>query len=134
DQAYRARPGGPMDERMAGKQLSRTGLTLIAIFKLVKTAGLIAVGVVALTIARDESERILAHWEAVLSLAPGHRLVHAAIAKIAGLEPRQLIEISVGTFLYAAVFSVEGVGLLLQKRWAEYVTSGVTVSFIPLEL
>ena len=32
------------------------------------------------------------------------------------------------------MFAVEGVGLLLEKRWAEYVTLGVTISFIPIEV
>ena len=35
---------------------------------------------------------------------------------------------------YAALFSVEGVGLLLRKRWAEWMTVIVTGSFIPFEL
>jgi uncharacterized membrane protein (DUF2068 family) len=116
------------------KELGRGWLTAIAIFKLVKAAGLIAIGVIALTIAKGDSERALAHWEALISLSPGHRLLHQAIAKIGGLEPRQLAEIGVGTFVYAAVFLVEGMGLILKKGWAEYVTSGVTLSFIPLEV
>ena len=36
--------------------------------------------------------------------------------------------------VYAAVFSVEGVGLWMQKRWAEWVTTVITASLIPLEL
>ena len=39
----------------------------------------------------------------------------------------------IGTLLYAIVFAVEGVGLLLGKTWAEYLTTGVTVSFLPIE-
>ncbi len=34
----------------------------------------------------------------------------------------------------AALFATEGIGLLMQKRWAEYFTSIVTASFIPLEI
>ena len=119
---------------MPEKELGRGWLVAIAVFKLVKATALIALGIVALTMAHGDSERSFAHWEAVVSFAPGHRLLHHAIAKIAGLEPRQLAEFGVGTFVYAAVFLVEGFGLLLQKHWAEYVTSGVTLSFIPLEL
>lgn len=32
------------------------------------------------------------------------------------------------------MFAVEGTGLLLRKRWAEYLTTGVTASLVPLEL
>jgi len=42
--------------------------------------------------------------------------------------------LAVGTFVYAAVFLVEGTGLLLRKRWAEYLTTIVTASFVPFEL
>jgi uncharacterized membrane protein (DUF2068 family) len=34
----------------------------------------------------------------------------------------------------AALFLVEGLGLLARKRWAEYFTIGITGSFIPLEV
>jgi uncharacterized membrane protein (DUF2068 family) len=40
----------------------------------------------------------------------------------------------VGTLLYAIVFAIEGVGLLLEKTWAEYLTTAVTVSFLPIEV
>ena len=39
------------------------------------------------------------------------------------------------TFLaYAAVFLVEGLGLLFRKRWAEWLTVVVTASFVPVEI
>jgi uncharacterized membrane protein (DUF2068 family) len=47
---------------------------------------------------------------------------------------RKLEEISVGTFFYASLFLTDGTGLVLGKRWAEYFTSIVTGSFIPLEI
>jgi uncharacterized membrane protein (DUF2068 family) len=36
--------------------------------------------------------------------------------------------------VYAAVFLVEGVGLLLRRRWAEYLTVIATASLLPLEV
>jgi uncharacterized membrane protein (DUF2068 family) len=38
------------------------------------------------------------------------------------------------TLGYAAVFAVEGVGLWMEKRWAEWLTVIITSSLIPLEL
>jgi uncharacterized membrane protein (DUF2068 family) len=38
------------------------------------------------------------------------------------------------TLTYAAVFAVEGVGLWMQRRWAEWLTTIITASLIPLEL
>jgi len=37
------------------------------------------------------------------------------------------------TLAYAAVFAVEGVGLWMEKRWAEWLTVIITASLIPLE-
>jgi uncharacterized membrane protein (DUF2068 family) len=38
------------------------------------------------------------------------------------------------TLSYAAVFAIEGIGLWMQKRWAEWLTTIITASLIPLEV
>ena len=107
----------------------------IALFKLVKSAALIALGVGALMLVHDgDAYSTLCHVVSELRLDPDNRAIHAAISKISGLDARRLGELSVGTFVYAAVFLVEGTGLLLRKRWAEYLTTVVTGSFIPFEI
>jgi uncharacterized membrane protein (DUF2068 family) len=50
------------------------------------------------------------------------------------VSPKQLKELSAGTFIYAAVLLTEGLGLLLRKHWAEYFTVISTGIFIPLEI
>ena len=50
------------------------------------------------------------------------------------LSPDRLRAIAGGMFFYAGLLGVEGVGLLLGKRWAEYFTVVATVALIPLEL
>ena len=57
-----------------------------------------------------------------------------ALAALLHLNPKQLALLTVGTLLYAVLFSVEGVGLWGAKVWAEYLTIVATASFIPLEL
>jgi uncharacterized membrane protein (DUF2068 family) len=42
--------------------------------------------------------------------------------------------LSVGTFFYSALFLLEGTGLALAKRWAEYLTIVTTASLMPVEL
>jgi uncharacterized membrane protein (DUF2068 family) len=64
----------------------------------------------------------------------GHRLVRRAVARLASLDVRELRALAIATFSYAALFAVEGAGLLMRKRWAEWLTVVVTASFIPLEL
>lgn len=112
------------------------GLILaIALFKLVKSAALITLGVGALMLVHDgNAYSTLRHVVSELRLDPDNHAIHAAISKISGLDARRLEELSIGTFVYAVVFLVEGTGLLLRKRWAEYLTIVVTGSFIPFEI
>jgi uncharacterized membrane protein (DUF2068 family) len=53
---------------------------------------------------------------------------------LAKVDDHKLRELSVGTFIYSAVFLTEGTGLALGKRWAEYFTIITTSSFLPLEI
>jgi len=109
-------------------------LLLIAIFKLVKALLLIAVGIGALKFLHRDLSATVLHWTRVLRVDPDNRFIHAALAKLFHATPRQLRELSIGTFLYAGLFSIEGVGLLLRKRWAEYMTIVTTGGLIPLEV
>ena len=58
----------------------------------------------------------------------------AALAKASHLRPQQIKELGLGSFLYAALFLVEGTGLWLEKRWGEWVTVIITSSLVPVEL
>jgi uncharacterized membrane protein (DUF2068 family) len=55
------------------------------------------------------------------------------MTKVAHLSPNRGL-VLIGTACYGLLFCVEGVGLLLQKRWAEYLTVIATGSFVPLEI
>jgi uncharacterized membrane protein (DUF2068 family) len=122
------------DERNERRERRSIGLTIIAVGKLLKTASLLVLGVVALTLARGSPQHALVHWANLIRIDPNNHFVHHAIAKLAGTTPHRLHELGLGTFLYAALFATEGLGLWFQKRWAEYFTIGITGSFIPLEV
>lgn len=110
-------------------------LFAIALFKLVKAITLIAIGIAALSLSRDaDALTTIRHLVREVGIDPSHRLVDGAISKVSGLDHRRLEALGIGTFVYAAVFLVEGTGLLLRKRWAEYLTVFVTASFIPFEI
>ncbi|HYP74840.1 MAG TPA: DUF2127 domain-containing protein [Polyangiaceae bacterium] len=110
-------------------------LIAIALFKLVKAILLIALGVGAFSLLFEhDTVRTLRTTLGELGMNPRQPLISKAIAKVSGLDHRRLEEVGVGTFIYAIVFLVEGTGLLLRRRWAEYLTVVVTASFIPFEL
>ncbi len=110
-------------------------LIAIAVFKLFKAILLIALGVGAFSLVLGgDAVHTLRHVLTELGVDPGRPLLVKGIAKVSGIDHRKLELVGVGTFVYAAVFLVEGVGLLLRRRWAEYLTSIVTASFIPFEI
>jgi uncharacterized membrane protein (DUF2068 family) len=111
-----------------------TLLVLIGIFKLFKALMLIAVGIGALKFLHKDVGSTVTHWIQVLRVDPDNRFVHNLLAKIFRVTPKQLRELSLGTFLYAGLFAIEGTGLLLRKRWAEYFTIVTTSGLIPLEV
>jgi uncharacterized membrane protein (DUF2068 family) len=107
-------------------------IRLIALFKLVKAAMLIALGAGALSMRHDHSS--IGTWIHALAADPHGTYVAELIARISSLDAHHLVEIGVGSLVYAGVFLVEGAGLLLRKIWAEVLTVIITTSFIPLEV
>lgn len=110
------------------------GLRLIGALKLASALLLGAAGVGVFRLwnhdLADAAERLVLQ----LRLDPDNRLVHALVSQAAGISPDQLKAIGAGTLFYSLLESLEGVGLLLKRRWAEYLTILATVLLLPVEL
>jgi uncharacterized membrane protein (DUF2068 family) len=109
-------------------------LFLIGVFKLFKALLLIVAGIGAIKLLHKDLASTAMHWVQVLRVDPENRYIHGVLVRIFRVTPKQLRELSVGTFIYAGLFLTEGFGLLLRKHWAEYFTIITTGLFIPLEL
>jgi uncharacterized membrane protein (DUF2068 family) len=109
-------------------------LRLIALFKLLKAALLIAVGIGALRLIHGDVVSFVAEWVARLGLDPGSRYVGRFLLKAAALTPNKIKELAAGSFIYAAFFLTEGVGLWLVKRWAVWFSIIITTSLLPFEV
>jgi uncharacterized membrane protein (DUF2068 family) len=109
-------------------------IRLIALFKLLKAVLLIAVGVGAFKLVHTDITGVLAEWVARMGLDPGSRYVGRAILKSATLTPNKIKDLAVGSFIYAALFLTEGIGLWLVKRWAEWFSIIITSSLVPVEI
>ena len=109
-------------------------IRLIAVFKLLKAATLIAVGVGVLKLVHTDPSGTVERWTEVLGVKPGGRYVDLALGKLANVSPHRMRELGVGSFVYAGLFLTEGLGLWLGKRWAEWFTVVITASLIPLEV
>ncbi len=116
------------------KRSRGTGLVLIGAYKLLEAAALflIAVGLLRY-LHRDISEPIL-HWVHLLRMDPDNRYIHKVLNKVFSVSPKQIRELSLGSFVYAGLRLIEGAGLVLRKRWAEYLVVVITAIFIPLEM
>ena len=119
---------------MTGKKAHGRGLRVIAAFKLLKAVALIAVGVGALRLVHKDVAAIAEHWINVFQVDPHNHFIDLLLEKLSILDDRRLKELSIGTFAYAVIFLAEGVGLALQKRWAEYFTIITTSSLLPIEV
>jgi uncharacterized membrane protein (DUF2068 family) len=119
------------------KKKSRAGLRLIAALKVLEALVLILAGCGVLGLLNAELDAAVKSWLDDLSLREGRRLIARAAAQgfamLDAATPMRLAMIGGASFLYALVFIVEGVGLWLGKRWAEWITIVTTASFLPFE-
>jgi len=109
-------------------------LRTIALYKLIKVVILLlaAYGEIRLHDA-TLSAKILS-WASQRPQGLEHDLVTHALAWFSGLSESRVHALRLITLTYAAVFAVEGVGLWMQLRWAEWLTVIITASLIPLEV
>jgi uncharacterized membrane protein (DUF2068 family) len=119
---------------MPEKSLHGRGLLLIAAFKLLKGVALLAVGIGALKLLHKDVAAVVEHWINIFQVDPHSRYIQLLLAKLSIVGDRRLKALSVGTFIYSAIFFTEGIGLALRKRWAEYFTIITTSSLLPIEI
>jgi len=109
-------------------------LILIAAFKLAQALLFAAIGVGALRLLHKDVGDVLGRLAHHLLFNPESRFVNFILEKASVLDDRLLKRIGAVVFVYAALDLVEGVGLYLEKTWAEYLTLAITGSFLPWEI
>ncbi|HEX4311200.1 MAG TPA: DUF2127 domain-containing protein [Acidobacteriaceae bacterium] len=109
-------------------------IRLIAVFKLLKACTLIVVGAGIFKLLHKDVAAMLSHWTATLGLDPDNQYIDSALSKLANISPARMKAFGLGSFVYAALFMTEGIGLWLLKRWAEWFTLVITTSLVPLEI
>jgi uncharacterized membrane protein (DUF2068 family) len=109
-------------------------ILLIGIFKLLKALCLVLIAVTAFHLVNKDLGQTIERWAIELHLDPGGKLVRRAISHALNISPKKLELVGVVTLIYAGLFGTEGVGLLLGKRWAEYMTIITTGLLMPLEI
>ena len=107
---------------------------LIAAYKVLQAALFAAVGIGALHLLHKDASDVLAQVTTALRFNPESRFVNFVLDEAALLNDPILRRIGLVAFIYAAVSLVEGIGLYLEKAWAEYLTLIITASFLPWEV
>jgi uncharacterized membrane protein (DUF2068 family) len=110
------------------------GLLLIGLFKLAKSILFFCLGFGAIHLLHKDLGDEVMRLATALKFDPESRFVSLVLDKVDLIDAHRLREISLATFGYSGVALTEGVGLLLEKVWAEYLTLILTVSFLPWEL
>src|SRR5215471_14096970 len=122
--------------RTGSKRHSSGGrlLRVIAVFKFLKAASLIALSVGVFRMLHQDLGMRLEHWVRAMRLDPGNRYVEHLLMHLSNLSPLQIRRIGLVGLLYAGLFVVEGTGLWLKRRWGEWVTIVLTGMLVPVEM
>lgn len=110
------------------------GLRVIAIFKFLKAALLIVTSYGVHKLLDPRLVERIREWSVTLTDRVDQRLLLRALSWVEGLGADKLHLVIAITMAYTAVVLVEGTGLWLRRRWAEWVTVVATTSLIPFEL
>jgi len=106
----------------------------IAAFKLFHAVLLLAVALGVHHLLHGGVEWTLRHWAHAVRVDPRDRWVERAVAAVTRVPARRLEAVSLGLAVYALLYVVEGVGLLLRKHWAKWMTVVTTGLLLPLEI
>jgi uncharacterized membrane protein (DUF2068 family) len=109
-------------------------LAWIAIFKLGKAVALLILAAAMLRLLKPGALDHLVGRLAEFPLAAGWQPMMRVIDWLMDLSPHKIMLAGGLACGYALLYAIEGVGLWLQKRWAEYLTTVATASLIPFEL
>ena len=102
-------------------------------FRLLKAVLLFAGAIGALRLLHKDLDTELTHVVRSLNVdSDGHyfRLIADKLWKVQSRLP----VLAIAMITYGLLFTVEGVGLLKYRRWAEYLTVIITSSFLPIEI
>jgi len=109
-------------------------LIIIGAFKILEGLLFVLLGLGVVRLQHRDMGDMLLRAALALRLDPESHFVNILLDKVQLLTPHKMRLISAGIFLKAGLDFVEGIGLALEKTWAEWLTIGLTASFLPWEI
>lgn len=123
----------PPAPKLPDKPKGAASLRVIGIFKLTQALLIASVALAAMHLIRPTVAAQVREWVDDLPYDAQQDVARRAASWLLGLPPSAAQVLVAGTLLYALLFTVEGIGLLLKKRWAEWLTVLATASLVPIE-
>jgi uncharacterized membrane protein (DUF2068 family) len=109
-------------------------LIIIGAFKILEGLLFVLLGFGVVRLLHRDIGDMLLRAALALRIDPESHFVNILLDKVQLLTPHKMRLISAGIFLKAGLDFVEGIGLALEKTWAEWLTIGLTASFLPWEI
>jgi uncharacterized membrane protein (DUF2068 family) len=109
-------------------------LIIIGTFKILEGLLFVLLGLGLVRLLHRDIGDLLLRAALALRLDTESQFVNVLLDKVQLLTPHKMRLISAGIFLKAGLDFVEGIGLALEKTWAEWLTIGLTASFLPWEV
>jgi uncharacterized membrane protein (DUF2068 family) len=103
----------------------------IGVLKLVKSISLLALGIALIYWRNKDLGEEAARW--LKNAWLGRPYVDMVLVKLSLMSKETIDEFAIGSFVYSVLLSVEGIGLCRRRRWAEFLTVGITASLLPFE-
>ena len=113
---------------------SRRIIRLIALERLIRGVILVIAGGYLVTHLGSDFGRLADRLMRAVELDPRRPFLHRIVRKLHELHAGTVLVTGIAAMLYGLLEVVEGVGLWLDKLWAEFLTVTATSLLIPLEL
>jgi uncharacterized membrane protein (DUF2068 family) len=109
-------------------------LRLIAVERAIRGAVLIAAGIYLFGHLKSDFGKIADRWMRKLELDPNRHFLHRIVERLHNVTSNEVKIFAVLALGYGVLEFVEGVGLWLDKLWAEYLTVIATSLLVPFEV
>lgn len=121
-------------ERTAPLQKPFEPLRWIGTYKILKGVLSLVGGLLVLRVMHQNLPEVAIRWMHSLRIEPDSLVGRTVLHRIILIKQRSLGWLAIALFAYVPLTCVEGIGLMLRKVWAEWITLVTTFALIPLEI
>jgi len=109
-------------------------LRWIGAYKLLKAALAIFGGLMLLRLAHRDLPEVASEWMERLRISEDSALGQFIAHRVLLIHAKSLSLVAAWLFGYSVLGAIEGVGLIMRKTWAEWLTVVTTAALVPVEV